>query len=289
MSAPKRKATALELLEEPSSSSDVEEDVGITYDENDEEGSEEMVDFEGRAAYDSDCHGITMLLQRAYVNVDINLMELADLIISQNYVGSVLMQASQDDEEENETIFGVTTVINISKKKDKKCVQDLRSHILSCAKNNATPEMASKFEAILKNDKLNVGYILNERFVNIPCAISVPSFENLLQEINDAAAKGMPFKFDYMVIIIKYFMVDGAGDNEKEKILVNEEENLFEEIASDVFHFKLTSAAPADEAVGGESQNSGAVIERMVCLLEAKRFYEAVKKLDHFVNGPKPV
>jgi protein BCP1 len=49
-----------------------------------------QVDFEGRSPVDADFHGIKQLLQQLFLKAHINLSELADLIIGQNYVGSVV-------------------------------------------------------------------------------------------------------------------------------------------------------------------------------------------------------
>jgi len=49
-----------------------------------------QVDFEGRSPVDADFHGIKQLLQQLFLKAHVNLSELADLIIRQNYVGSVV-------------------------------------------------------------------------------------------------------------------------------------------------------------------------------------------------------
>lgn len=54
-----------------------------------------QVDFEGRNPIDSDFHGIKQLLQQLFLKAHINLSELTDLIISQNYVGSVVKVRNQ--------------------------------------------------------------------------------------------------------------------------------------------------------------------------------------------------
>lgn len=54
-----------------------------------------QVDFEGRNPIDSDFHGIKQLLQQLFLKAHINLSELTDLIISQNYVGSVIKVSNQ--------------------------------------------------------------------------------------------------------------------------------------------------------------------------------------------------
>lgn len=81
-----------------------------------------QVDFEGRNPQDPDYHGIKTLLQQLFLKAHIDLGGLTDLIISQNYVGSVVKQSEEideSDEDENNGIndvFGITTVINVSDK-----------------------------------------------------------------------------------------------------------------------------------------------------------------------------
>ena len=49
-----------------------------------------QVEFEGRNPTDEDFHGIKQLLQQLFLKAHINLSELAELIIGQSYVGSVV-------------------------------------------------------------------------------------------------------------------------------------------------------------------------------------------------------
>lgn len=77
------------------------------------------MDFEGRNPQDSDYHGIKILLQQLFLKAHIDLGGLTDLIISQNYVGSVVKQSTDmeefdDDDDDVNDVFGITTVINIS-------------------------------------------------------------------------------------------------------------------------------------------------------------------------------
>jgi len=78
-----------------------------------------QVDFEGRNPQDPDYHGIKTLLQQLFLKAHIDLNGLTDLIISQNYVGSVVKQSDDADESDNDDndvndVFGITTVINVS-------------------------------------------------------------------------------------------------------------------------------------------------------------------------------
>lgn len=81
-----------------------------------------QVDFEGRNPIDSDFHGIKQLLHQLFLKAHLNLSELAELIINQNYVGSVIKQSmgeeddSDDEGDDINDVFGVTTVINLTDK-----------------------------------------------------------------------------------------------------------------------------------------------------------------------------
>ena len=88
-----------------------------------------QIDFEGRNPIDSDFHGIKQLLSQLFLKAHINLTELTNLIINQNFIGSVIKQSDRDDEEsdddDDETdanqVFGITTVINLTEKQVSCC------------------------------------------------------------------------------------------------------------------------------------------------------------------------
>lgn len=87
-----------------------------------------QVDFEGRNPQDPDFHGIKILLQQLFLKAHIDLGGLTDLIITQNYVGSVVKQSTNmeepdeddDDDDDVNDVFGITTVINVSDSQVKK-------------------------------------------------------------------------------------------------------------------------------------------------------------------------
>jgi len=92
-------------------------------------GMEFQVDFEGRNPQDPDYHGIKTLLQQLFLKAHIDLGGLTDLIISQNYIGSVVKQSEEIDESDDEDndindVFGITTIINVSDKQVSKINND---------------------------------------------------------------------------------------------------------------------------------------------------------------------
>jgi protein BCP1 len=78
-----------------------------------------QVEFEGHNPQDPDFHGIRILLQQLFLKAHIDLSDLTNLIISQNYVGSIVKQSDAFEESDNEDndindIFSIITVINLS-------------------------------------------------------------------------------------------------------------------------------------------------------------------------------
>lgn len=79
-----------------------------------------QADFEGRNPEGQDFHGIKQLLQQLFLKAHIDLSQMSDMIIAQNGVGSVLKQSYNDEEDEDDDmndaqdVFGITTVVNIA-------------------------------------------------------------------------------------------------------------------------------------------------------------------------------
>ena len=51
----------------------------------------------------------------------------------------------------------------------------------------------------------NVGFLLNERYVNIPAQVTVPLLETLVTEMRKATDRNLPFNFSHYIMISKLF------------------------------------------------------------------------------------
>ena len=60
----------------------------------------------------------------------------------------------------------------------KKCVGQIREHLTEKLAP-ADKEKSAKLKSILEDETNNMGFIINERFVNIPAQIAAPSFDSL--------------------------------------------------------------------------------------------------------------
>lgn len=289
-------------MEEDSSSSDTEYDSDGA-EEGYTGGEEIQVTFEGRAAIDSDFHGVKQLLKQLFLKAHINLSELTDVIISQSNIGSVFKQSAADeedmDEEDEESdindVFGITTVVNITNKKHVECVQQLRALLNELAEEHADDRIKAFVSKILSNDAENVGLIINERFINIPPQISVPLLQGLSKEIQSAKDKKMPYDFQYYILISKLHKTDensksstkkkkDCGDTDPDILFTNAEEEVFDEEADLKFEFSVK--ADSDTAlVGGWMEDDATMTPyRRVLIIPAQKMETIITKINAFVN-----
>lgn len=142
------------------------------------------IDFEARSPEESDADSIRRLLFQLIQDPSLDLLGLTELILSQNYVGAVVFQpddgeaaGTSDDEED---IFGLITMINLTARKEKKPVQDLLALLKKKYDSREdSSENHDKFWPFLLENIRSVGWIINERFVNLPSQIAPNLFDSL--------------------------------------------------------------------------------------------------------------
>ncbi|XP_058059394.1 protein BCCIP homolog [Anopheles bellator] len=250
-----------------------------------------VVDFEGRIPIDSDLDGIKQMLGQLFVKAHVDLTELARVIIGQNYVGSVLQQSFNEDEDEDDdeddtvSVFGVTTVINLSNKQDLASVRQLQKLIFEKAEKYATELVVQQFREALESGTKTVGLLVNERFINIPAAVFVPLSENLLKEMERARTKGMPYNFDYYLMFVKYYQQAGSGDTPAEVIYTNDEEEYF--IKESYASFDYSVQKETTTALAGQWQKKDEELQpfRKVLLVEASKLPDIVATIKNLVSS----
>jgi len=198
-----------------------------------ENDREIQVDFEGQNPCEEDFNGIKSLLNQLLLKAHVDQSKLADLIIKQSHIGSVLKQCLDDenpdsDDDETDEVYGISTIINLTHHQNEECVKQLQQHLVT--------KSDGKLDAIFKNPKNQVAFLLNERFINIPPQVSVPLMENLSTEMDQANKKGEPFNFTHMILISKLHEASKAGQHASKKIKggnllwVNAEEESIAEV-----------------------------------------------------------
>lgn len=143
---------------------------------------------------------------------------MSDLLIAQLGVGSVLKQSynDSDDEEdvdmsEEKDVFGITSVINLGLQKETPCVQQFYSLLEELSKKHADEEIQKSITKIV-NETKRLGFLINERFVNIPAQISVPLLNSLNDEIDRIKKKDPSYDFEYFIMISKICKTKDTGN-----------------------------------------------------------------------------
>ncbi|XP_026323075.1 protein BCCIP homolog [Hyposmocoma kahamanoa] len=272
-----------ESEEEQNSASDHDSDVDS--DGNYVGDKELQADFEGRNPEDCDFHGIKQLLRQLFLKSDVDLGGLAQIIISQNYVGSVVKQClddvMEDDDEDDgsDGVFGITTVINITKRKDENCIKQIRNLLTTLADENADEKTKALVKKILTNDSESVGFVINERILNIPAAISVPLFSSLQSEVEKAVKKNMPYTFQYLVWISKTY---NTGDESSEVLFANQEEKPLVEEALASFDVDVTDQAELSQ---WDYEGGSMTPCRKVLIFEGKKFNHLIRLMKQEVES----
>lgn len=204
---------------EASDNSDAEEEELTSTDEL-------QVEFEARTPEEVDFHGICGLLRKAYRSSSgVDVSGLADFIIRQRNVGSVVTQShddddSDDDEDEpNNEVFGVATVIKLTKD------QALSDQIVQyLVQGTSRCDRGEDFRRIIRDASNQIGLIVSERIINMPPQIAVPLYETLLNEIRKARAKNLPFNFTHYLLVSKIMT---PPNDERNLLFSNAEEEIF--------------------------------------------------------------
>lgn len=168
-------------------------------------------------------------------------------------------------------IFGITTAINICHKADVGCVQQIRSYLLEKAEKHATDATLTLLRDTLTHPSKHVGFLINERFVNIPPQISVPLLESLWKEIRRATEKKMPFKFIYLLVLVKFHRKAAKKNKPSEDFYSNAEEETICDNAVASFEYSVKNEI--DSGVTGDCLDSGSNLTpyRKVVLLDADK------------------
>ncbi|XP_022917593.1 protein BCCIP homolog [Onthophagus taurus] len=262
-----------------------ESESGSDMDEDGYHGQEEIqADFEGRNPEAHHFHAIKQLLQQLFLKAHIDLSQLADLVIAQTGIGSVLVQSLYDDEDDSDDdmssdAFGITSVINISSHKETPCIKQLIALIKQLSKEHADESKQKEIEDILSNKK--VGLLLNERYVNIPAKIADPLLTSLMGEIDRFKKKDSSYDFDYYVMICK---MHKSKQNKSEILFANAEEEIFAKEAKACFDFDVTQES--DTSVTGKWSEDDVEMTpfRLVLFFEGNKFSNIVQQVKAFVN-----
>ncbi|XP_040418780.1 BRCA2 and CDKN1A-interacting protein [Cygnus olor] len=265
---PKRRARAQPPAPEPGSGSDSgSESESSGGSESEEERVEEEVniEFEAHSISDNDYSGIKKLLQQLFLKAPVNTAELTDILIQQNHIGSIIKQAevqedSSDEDDDDDEVFGFISFLNLTERKGTQCAEQIKELILSRCEKNCEQHVVEQLDKLLKDDTKPVGFLLSERFINVPPQIALPMHQQLQKELTEAQRTNKPCgKCHYYLLISKTFTEaaksnskkrEGKRNQQKEELMfANAEEEFFYEKA--LLKFNYSVQEESDTCLGG--------------------------------------
>ncbi|XP_051883470.1 protein BCCIP homolog [Pristis pectinata] len=278
-----------------SGSSGSGEGSGDSGEDSAEELHEEVqIDFEAHTISDSDCNGIKRLLQQLFLKASINLTELADIIIQQNHIGSVIRQAevldesNEDDDEDG--VFGFITVLNLTERMGTESVEQIKDLVLSQCKTHH-PMAAEQLEKILNDNSKPVNFLISERFINVPPQIALPLHKQLQAELVDAQKTNKPCgKCHHYLIISKACMEAGKkkphqrGKQKEDLMFANAEDEFFYE--QSIMKFSYSVEEESDSCLSGRWAFDDVPMKplRVVMLIPADRLNAVMDKLKEYLS-----
>lgn len=255
-------AGADEEREETAEDTDESGDESSGSDEEDEEdelvNQEVNVEFEAHSISSDDFDGIKKLLQQLFLKAAVNIVELTNLLIQQNYIGSVIKQTdvpeeSDEEDGEEEEIFGFISLLNLTERKGTECAEQIKELILSLCEK----DMVEQLHKLFSDPTKPVGLLLSERFLNVPPQIALPMHQQLQKELAESRQANQPCgKCYYYLMISKTFQEasrnsrnKGNAPQKEELMFANAEEEFFYEKA--LLKFSYSVQEESDLALGG--------------------------------------
>jgi len=256
-----------------------------------------QVEFEARSPEEGDYPGIRTLLQQLFTRVNtVNVSKMAEAILGQRSIGSVIKQSVEEEDEgceEESEVYAVSTVLNLSKsEQSKESTGGLRTFLKEQTAKGGDRQVSQYVADILDNH--SVGFLINERVLNIPAQITVPLWETLMTEMRKARDRSLPFDFTHFIMISKLFKTKTEEDSQTEAVVFsNPEEELIVGDSELCIDYPVTGGSGGADAQGLNGTTTGnwsdgveMVPWRRVVLFKAERLEQIIAKVKHsFPSG----
>lgn len=121
-------------------------------------------------------------------------------------------------------VYGITTVINFSKREKKPFLEEIYSYIMYRARTGLDKDQVKRFINILSTKK--IGLFINERYLNLPFNIMPQLLKGLPSDIEftkkqDDVEDPSDYNFDYFLGIAKISDDDLYYKQEEERFISN--------------------------------------------------------------------
>jgi len=235
-------------------------------------------------------HPIKTFLKPIFEYENVSMSELADIILDQAEVGSVIKtELEEDTGNQNVDLFALITMLNMNHYKDKNVFKQIKNFLNEKINKYANEQ----FKTIAKNivDSENFAFFINERAVNLPMPLIPPLLNMIKSDIDDYKEdednKGCKkFDFDYVCMASKF--VEYTGDegmqNKKRKIQSSKNMNeIYYKFEDDYFAKEAVAQMrykiPYDQKIKDFVENSNEPQYFNILFLKANDFFKVIQKV----------
>ncbi|KAM9052458.1 BRCA2 and CDKN1A-interacting protein isoform 2-T2 [Megaptera novaeangliae] len=198
-----------------------------------------------------------------------------------------------DDDVDEDGIFGFISLLNLTERKGTPCAEQIKEFILRLCEKNCEKSMVEQLDKLFNDATRPVGFLLSERFINVPPQIALPMHQQLQKELAEAHKTNKPCgKCYFYLLISKTFVEAGKGNSKKkwssqkkdELMFANAEEEFFYEKA--ILKFNYSVQEESDTCLGGRWSFDDVPMKplRTVMLIPSDKMNEIMDKLKEHLS-----
>lgn len=150
-------------------------------------------------------HNIKTFVKPLFEFETVNMSELSDLILSQKEVGSVIKtELEEDTGNQNVDTLALITVLNMKFYKEKNVIQQIKKFLYDKVQEFGSEEDKFVAKNILDSEKL--GFVINERAINLPMPLVPPLLNMIIDDIDGYNMDTLgtnKYDFEYVCMMTK--------------------------------------------------------------------------------------
>uniref|UniRef100_A0A6G1SJY6 Protein BCCIP n=1 Tax=Aceria tosichella TaxID=561515 RepID=A0A6G1SJY6_9ACAR len=259
---------------------------------------EERVDinFESHPPIDDDLNGITTLLKQTLLQF-VDCHSLANYLVKQKDLTQVIAQEASeepegeetsDDDDPDDDIYGLSSIIELplNNCKGDEASYESRLQLLQFIRDKC-PEFKKMLEDV-EEDKLKVCMIVNERYINLPPQLALPTLKALTESIQSIGFTHFIFiskilhrarNIDTKLPSKKSKSKSSNAQNAEPLVFINPEEEIISEQAD--YYTDLDVSAHCDEnATWSFSSDIKYIPHRRILIVDSKKWPNILKLLE---------
>uniref|UniRef100_A0A8C6BM61 BRCA2 and CDKN1A interacting protein n=1 Tax=Monodon monoceros TaxID=40151 RepID=A0A8C6BM61_MONMO len=198
-----------------------------------------------------------------------------------------------DDDVDEDGIFGFISLLNLTERKGTPFAEQIKEFILRLCEKNCEKSTVEQLDKLFNDATRPVGFLLSERFINVPAQIALPMHQQLQKELAEAHKTNKPCGKCYFYLLISKTFVEAGKSNSKKKLsnqkkdelmFANAEEEFFYEKA--ILKFNYSVQEESDMCLGGRWSFDDVPMKplRTVMLIPSDKMNEIMDKLKEHLS-----